>query len=119
MAWLPEYPCTQPGCKATQKEPGKCPKHKEARLNLRRGKVGRRIYDLQRWKITRKLQLAIEPLCRRCAERGEYTAAGEVDHIKPIEEGGDPWKWENLQSLCHACHSAKTLTDANVHRGGG
>ncbi|WP_366141808.1 HNH endonuclease signature motif containing protein, partial [Propionivibrio sp.] len=37
------------------------------------------------------------------------TPATDVDHIVPIRRGGTN-KHENLQPLCHACHSRKTAT---------
>lgn len=35
----------------------------------------------------------------------------EVDHIKAICNGGDPWDEDNLQVLCKRCHKAKTKAD--------
>jgi 5-methylcytosine-specific restriction endonuclease McrA len=62
-----------------------------------------RPYDLRRWRRIRKLQLAREPLCRMCGR-----TATDVDHIRPLADGGafdDP---ANLRSLCHECHSRVT-----------
>jgi 5-methylcytosine-specific restriction protein A len=42
---------------------------------------------------------------------GKLVAAYHVDHIIPIESGGDERDHGNLQSLCHSCHSQKTNTD--------
>ena len=42
----------------------------------------------------------------RCASCGEY--GNEVDHVRPIQHGGDPWDRDNLQCLCRGCHIAKT-----------
>ena len=54
-------------------------------------------------------QLHIEPLCRRCKERGLTTVADQVDHIVVPNGNGilqrDP---SNHQSLCASCHSIKT-----------
>jgi hypothetical protein len=49
-----------------------------------------------------------EPLCRHCAARGLLTEATDVDHVS-----GDPGdnSSENLQPLCHECHSRKTASD--------
>jgi len=63
-----------------------------------------RIYDLKRWKILRINYLASNPICEMCG----VGFASEVDHIKPIKLGGDPWDIHNLQALCHRCHSSKT-----------
>lgn len=56
--------------------------------------------------------LADEPCCRQCASTGITKLATEVDHIKPLRFGGAPLDRENLQPLCHACHSAKTLAES-------
>jgi 5-methylcytosine-specific restriction endonuclease McrA len=58
----------------------------------------------------RKLILSAEPLCRHCAKQGKTTVATEVDHIKPLESGGD-YSVDNAQPLCHDCHVKKTAKD--------
>jgi 5-methylcytosine-specific restriction protein A len=54
-----------------------------------------------------------------CAARGRITAAVLVDHIKPIRDGGAILDDDNLQSLCRACHDAKTVEDVRKRTGGG
>jgi 5-methylcytosine-specific restriction endonuclease McrA len=44
------------------------------------------------------------------------TAATEVDHIRPKEEGGTDDD-ENLQAICGPCHTAKTGREAARGRG--
>jgi 5-methylcytosine-specific restriction endonuclease McrA len=66
------------------------------------------IYNSARWKRLRKLQLSREPLCRMCDAIGLTVEATDVDHIKAIVDGGDPWDIDGLRSLCHACHSSVT-----------
>lgn len=46
-----------------------------------------------------------EPLCRRCGAE-----ASQIDHIVPLRRGGTHAA-ENLQALCHSCHSRKTRTE--------
>jgi len=63
----------------------------------------------------RPAQLLCEPWCRECARQGRRVRATDVDHIEP--HNGD---WErftdpsNLQSLCHSCHSAKTMAESRA-----
>jgi 5-methylcytosine-specific restriction protein A len=76
-----------------------------------RGGARARGYDAD-WDRARRAHAAVEPLCRRCAQRGLDVPMSVVDHIVPIpvapelrlEDG-------NLQSLCHTCHSAKSRED--------
>jgi 5-methylcytosine-specific restriction protein A len=60
----------------------------------------------------RPAQLLREPFCRECARRGIRTVATDVDHIR--DHKGD-WALfidrENLESLCHGCHSRKTVRE--------
>jgi len=37
--------------------------------------------------------------------------SAEIDHIKPIFRGGDPFDLLNLQTLCGGCHRGKTSKD--------
>ena len=40
----------------------------------------------------------------------------EVDHIKAICNGGDPWDDDNLRTLCHECHRVKTRQDRHEQK---
>ena len=70
----------------------------------------RRTMALQsaQWQRLRASVLASAPLCRHCTEEGRTMAATDVDH-----RDGNPGnnELENLQPLCHACHSRKTAAD--------
>ena len=56
------------------------------------------------WNDVRKR--ALERDQNTCVKCGK--AAEEVDHVKEIWEGGPEFDLDNLQSLCHDCHVAKT-----------
>lgn len=58
-----------------------------------------------RWQKLRLMVLRERPLCERCGG-----AATDVDHRTPRARGGDD-SFENLQALCHACHSRKTVLE--------
>ena len=60
--------------------------------------------DRRRWTwVRRKVLKRDNWRCRKCGKYGN-----EVDHIQPLQKGGDPWVETNLQCLCRDCHIAKT-----------
>lgn len=64
-------------------------------------------YKTSNWQRLRRSQLSREPLCRFCKKDGTIKAANTVDHIEAHK--GDMklfFAKENLQSLCHQCHSS-------------
>lgn len=77
---------------------------------------GRKIYNSKQWIDLRKWYRANEPLCRSCLERGEDEAASDLDHIVPLDEGGDPYDKSNLQPLCRQCHREKTAEENRRRR---
>lgn len=71
-----------------------------ARVNPRRWRAIRvRILDKENWR------------CRSCGGM-----ARELDHIKPVEDGGAWWAESNLQPLCRGCHIAKTRAENQARR---
>ncbi|WP_292934534.1 HNH endonuclease signature motif containing protein [Noviherbaspirillum sp.] len=64
--------------------------------------------DSAAWRKLRALVLNEEPTCRHCQALGRVTPATDVDHIDndPSNNSRD-----NLQALCHECHSRKTNAD--------
>jgi 5-methylcytosine-specific restriction protein A len=76
----------------------------------------RAIYRSEAWRKVRLFVLGTEPLCRECRAAGRVTPATEVDHIRAVKEGGAPFDVENLQPLCLACHSRKTMQE-NIQAG--
>lgn len=46
----------------------------------------------------------------RCVECGRAGRL-ECDHVTPLDRGGNPWDPDNLQTLCRACHIAKTARE--------
>lgn len=69
-------------------------------------------YDWQ-WQQFAKRWLMDNPLCVACLKHDVVTAATDCDHIIPFR-GNDELKWRegNHQSLCKACHAAKTLRES-------
>lgn len=111
-------PCAMPGCPNIVRQVRYCPSckpkmNKSSRIDQKQRK---KFYNSKLWKYTRLEQLEREPTCRHCREQGKETIANEVDHVKPIEQGGSPTDSRNLQSLCKSCHSKKTLSENNYGR---
>lgn len=64
-------------------------------------------YYSRQWKRVSRLYRQQHPLCEECEREGRVTPAELVDHIVAVSDGGSMWEWENLQSLCWACHNRK------------
>lgn len=118
---LPLRPCKVAGCAALVPGGGYCQAHrKQAPAARRAAGVGDRrvsagwhkLYNSKYWKELRATQLLLQPYCQECAKLGVRRRATDVDHIIPhrgnIELFNDI---DNLQSLCHSCHSIKTMQE--------
>ena len=118
--------CAYPGCRRPVPIDGRfCVKHaaagaaldakqKEQRESRRRrykGSAAKRGYGY-RWQQLRAAFLREHPLCEECQKKGVIKAATDVDHIKPHRGDLDlMWDRDNLQALCHECHSRKTARE--------
>jgi 5-methylcytosine-specific restriction protein A len=74
------------------------------------------MYSTVAWQTLRRNQLMKEPLCARCSERGQVTAATVAHHKLPHK--GDPVLFfdpNNLASSCKDCHD---VDEQRVERGG-
>ena len=70
------------------------------------GRINRR-----RWALVRRAALDRDGWrCVRCSRAG----ALEVDHIRPLAGGGDPYALDNLQALCRGCHVDKSNVDRGI-----
>lgn len=120
MAMKPKRPCRHPGCSALVSD-GYCERHKPKRTGDRseEARAWHRWYSLPIWTDElRPAQLLKEPFCRECAriyppgDPRRRTRATDVDHI--VDHKGD-WALftdpDNLESLCHSCHSRKTARE--------
>lgn len=96
--------CSVCGAKRTTKE--------RADYDRERGSAASRGYG-RNWQALREMILSAEPLCRECAKQGLVIVATEVDHIIPKKQGGEDSE-DNLQPLCHSCHSRKTMRETQL-----
>lgn len=112
MASKPLRPCRKPGCGELTRD-GWCEKHRPKQAPRRESAEWHRWYSLDIWtEVLRPEQLMREPFCRECAKRGDRVRATDVDHV--VDHKGDWARFTdpgNLESLCHSCHSRKTMRD--------
>ena len=97
---MPNRVCLQPLCPEPATFRGRCQQHAKERDSQTHGQ--RSVYNNKRWRYARKRRLFLDPLCP-CGQ-----IATDVDHITPLERGGEPYALGNLQSLCKSCHARKT-----------
>lgn len=67
-----------------------------------------------KWQQLRRKKFLANPVCEDCAAKGRVTPTEEIHHNKPVESGKDEtemrqlaYDYNNLVSLCKACHSAR------------
>lgn len=108
--------CAVPGCPGIAVESNYCPAH--LGIAIEKSREARRAYDATRepdpnygykWRKLRARFIQAHPWCEDpfCVHGDQLVPATDVDHIVPLKEGGTN-DFENLQSLCHECHSRKT-----------
>jgi 5-methylcytosine-specific restriction enzyme A len=104
-------PCSYPGCPELVPS-GRCAKH-APKIQDRDPGV-KRLYNSKRWATIRRRELAAHPWCAECARHELFVPATDIDHIHP--HGGDPTRFYAgpFQSLCHSCHSRKTIIESGL-----
>lgn len=70
-----------------------------------------KFYNSKAWRSLSRMQRERFPLCVHCKDEGKTVPMDHVDHIIPINQGGDPLDPRNLQSLCKRHHSIKTAKE--------
>lgn len=71
-----------------------------------------KMINSNKWKLLRTRKMRSKPICEVCEANGLSTPATEVHHKMPVESVSHElgmrqlmFSYDNLQSLCHACHS--------------
>lgn len=141
MPSRPPRPCSVPSCpNLVTGEHSRCPKHRGLKRPCRAAgcaamipedeyychghrhlnktgwdaKVKRdhqQFYHTKGWTRTSKVYRQQHPICVHCKAEGIIRPADVVDHIVPIQDGGEMFDWDNLQSLCHSHHNSKTAKE--------
>jgi 5-methylcytosine-specific restriction protein A len=62
------------------------------------------MYNNRQWRARRLQQLTDHPLCNRCMDRGQVTAATVAHHVHRHEGNLEVFHTSPLESLCAACH---------------
>ncbi len=117
MPFLPKRKCAEPNCREYAAEGDcRCLKHAAQYATAVRLAPHRyeraALYATPRWQAIRRAVLIERPFCVRCLEKGRYTPAEVVDHIRPHR--GDErlfYDYNNLQPLCKVCHDTKTAAE--------
>lgn len=69
-------------------------------------------YNSTKWRKVSRAYRNANPTCASCEKQGRVGPADICDHRTTLRElqetGGNPYAWENLQSLCHRCHNSKS-----------
>lgn len=71
-------------------------------------------YSGSAWIKLRNLKRQLNPICEECERNGILTPFHTIDHIKPIQEGGEALYLDNLQTLCEKCHRIKSAKE--IHK---
>ena len=101
--------CRQPGCRnTTHNKRGYCDDHigagDRAYRASRPDTAEQKFYASAQWRKVRKLKLQQDPLCEICERQHVVKAATIVHHKQEIKQGGDPFAWDNIESVCASCH---------------
>lgn len=94
--------CTQHGC-TTLVRGGRCEAHPYPDIARDNPK-----YHTAHWRRTRDAKRRAYPLCERCLAEGLTVLMSDVHHIDG-DAAND--QWDNLESLCHPCHSSHTARE--------
>ena len=85
----------------------------ERKAHAGRKQPNRDVYGTNRWTMLARLHKQHNPVCIACEAIGLVSPAEVTDHIVPINNGGAPWEWSNLQSLCRRCHDSKSAKEGH------
>ena len=104
---MPQFPKPCVVCGVITRE-SRCPEH---RLPDRRPSTARRGSSTDRRKMRARALHRGRHRCARCGVVDKTGKSLEVDHVLPLERGGDHSD-ANLQVLCKTCHAEKTSLEA-------
>ena len=111
--------CKQLGCVGVAVTDGYCSSHYRGPVSTDDMLRGVRVrpdyhmlYNTRAWKRLRRSVMSDQPVCQRCLSNTIIEVTTDIDHIIPHK--GDHhlfYDKDNLQGLCHKCHSWKTARE--------
>jgi 5-methylcytosine-specific restriction endonuclease McrA len=117
---MPTRLCSTAGCPNPPTGKGRCDVHRKPiereRSRVRREKT-KGVYKTKLWLMRRRQVLSRDPICADGRVCGHNRLSIEVDHIIPLEQGGAPYRMDNLRGTCRDCHEAKTAQENRERRG--
>lgn len=84
----------------------------------RRAVNNSKFYNSTKWRNIANSHKKRNPFCIKCKEKNKISATEFTDHIVRIQDGGDPYKDSNLQSLCAFHHNQKSGKEAHGYKEG-
>ena len=117
MPSAPPKACSTPACRGYAASRGKCQQCARTHERSRRATDRHKFYDSPSWRALRSRVRQEEPLCRECLSRGEHRFSTVIDHIVDLDIAPElRLVRDNLQAMCHSCHSRKTMAAQNQSR---
>lgn len=105
--------CCSKGCKEKHSNSnGFCEAHKPKRKSERIKKESSKLYNDRRWKKYSERFRRASQVCALFDSCGGIAQC--VDHIIPVEDGGDFWDTANHQPLCNSCHARKSAREGVI-----
>lgn len=88
---------------------------KETGAQQRRVASNSQFYNSHQWRRLRQSYLSQHPLCEcdECKILPVPLPAQMVDHVTPINQGGEPLDWSNLQAMNNRCHNKKSARESH------
>jgi 5-methylcytosine-specific restriction endonuclease McrA len=117
---MPHKLCSTAGCPNPPTARGRCDFHRKAierERSARRREATKGVYKTRMWARRRLQVLSRDPICADGRVCGHNRLSTEVDHIVPLDQGGERYAMSNLRGTCSDCHQAKTAEENRRRRG--
>jgi 5-methylcytosine-specific restriction enzyme A len=114
---MPTRLCLEPRCPNPATGKGRCDQHRkpiERERSRARREATKGVYKTRMWERRRIQVLTRDPFCADGRVCGGKAPSMEVDHVKPLAEGGERYAMANLRGTCTACHEAKTAAENGI-----